>query len=135
MIESGFTSAVNDLVRQLAPEVRIWKISDRFTRGIPDCRYSGPGGSLFIEFKWRKSLPRTAITPALRLNQQLWLEAEHQFNTRVAVVIGTPKQCLVFPGLEWKIPRNAEHAITRKEVAEWIVSQVCIKSSSINPLL
>jgi len=127
MTEPGFTRAVNDLVKRLAPEIRIWKISDRFTRGVPDCRYSGPEGSLFIEFKWRKSLPRTAIVPELRLNQQLWLEAEHQYGTHVAVVIGTPKQCLIFDGLQWKTPRTAEHAITRQEVAAWIVSQVCIK--------
>jgi hypothetical protein len=125
MNEAGFTRAVNDLVKRISPEVRVWKISDRFTRGVPDCRYSGPTGSLFVEYKWSKTLARNA-KPALRTNQQLWLEAEHNYGTHVAVVLGTPEKCLIFDQLAWKNPSSAEHAVSRREVAEWI-AQICSK--------
>lgn len=116
-----------------------WKISDRFTAGVPDSYYSGrePGGvDLWVEAKFYNKLPKTIDLiggkhPKISKLQQQWLEDRHNEGRRVAVVVGSPHGSVVFPALEWQTPLSREEFLRRaaemrypRHVAEWITRSV-----------
>lgn len=126
MNESGYTRAMGDRVKRLDSTVRVWKISDRFTRAVPDTRYSGFGGRLYIEYKWLPALPKRApVRPALSEGQKDWLREEHARGTPVAVVVGSPQGAVLYKGLDWEQPLPAEDCLlSNRDLAEWIRSVV-----------
>ena len=132
MNESGFTQGINRRVKNIDPTVRVWKIADRFTRDVPDARYSGHGGRLYIEYKWLRAFPKKApVRPALTAGQRHWLDEEAARGVQVAVAVGAPEGVLLYPDLDWYKPIPAENAlITPRDLAQWIVKVVSPKQSS-----
>lgn len=67
---------INKVHKKLPPTIYKWKINDSYTGGVPDCFYSGPAGHCFVEYKFKKELPKRDRTPInfnLSAQQELWL--------------------------------------------------------------
>ena len=67
---------INKVHKKLPPTIYKWKINDSYTGGVPDCFYSGPAGHCFVEYKYKKELPKRDTTPInfnLSAQQELWL--------------------------------------------------------------
>ena len=67
---------INKVHKKLPPTIYKWKIIDSYTGGVPDCFYSGPAGHCFVEYKFKKELPKRDRTPInfnLSAQQELWL--------------------------------------------------------------
>ena len=125
MVESQFTQAINRAVREHG--VYCWKISDRYRAGVPDCWYSGPGGDIWIEYKYLKRQPRRWYTPGLSQLQLQWLNERHEEGRRVAVVVGCPD------GAQWLEPPYEGQAVwpafaPRKEIIKRICTIVGLAS-------
>lgn len=120
MTESTFTRSVNT---KLPQEVYKWKISDRFTAGVPDAYYSGAGGDLWVEYKWVKKLPKL-VRPGLSQLQRLWLNARLQEGRNVAVVVGSPQGHIVFTDGEWDDGKEPVTVFSTKQIAQWITNEV-----------
>ena len=122
MNESKATSYLNGLVNEIDPSVRIWKISDRFNRGVPDVRYAGTLGSMYVEFKYIPKSPRRPINPKLSAHQKKWLREEYGVGTHIAVIVITEGGVQIYPDISWEKPKL--NLVTKKEAAQWIVDQV-----------
>ena len=73
MQERQFITKVH---KNLSSDIYKWKINDSYTGGVPDCFYSGPAGHCFVEYKYKKELPKRDTTPInfnLSAQQELWL--------------------------------------------------------------
>ena len=73
MQERQFITKVH---KNLSSDIYKWKINDSYTGGVPDCFYSGPAGHCFVEYKFKKELPKRDRTPInfnLSAQQELWL--------------------------------------------------------------
>ena len=69
-------SFIDKTHKKLPLSIYKWKINDPYTGGVPDCFYSGPAGHCFVEYKFKKELPKRDTTPInfnLSTQQQLWL--------------------------------------------------------------
>jgi hypothetical protein len=67
---------INKVHKKLPLTIYKWKINDSYTGGVPDCFYSGPAGHCFVEYKFKKELPKRDKTPinfSLSTQQELWL--------------------------------------------------------------
>jgi len=119
--ESGFTSAVN---KKLPSEIYVWKVSDRFSAGVPDCYYSSAKKDMWIEYKYYpKGLPKN-VTPNLSELQKRWLNARYDEGRTVFVVVGSPTDCLIYEDKEWMGPKPRGQAISRKELIGWITKEI-----------
>lgn len=121
VIESEFTQAVHRALRKHG--IYCWKISDRFRAGVPDAWYSGPGGDLWIEYKYLQRQPRRWYVPKLSELQIAWLNDRHSEGRRVAVVVGCPD------GAQWLDPPFEgkpvwPHFVPRKDLITRIVELV-----------
>ena len=121
-------SFVRSIHNALHPDVYKWKIHDTYTSGVPDAMYAGPAGTLFVEYKYVKSLPKkdtTVIRHSLSALQCAWLE-RMKASTSVALILGVEDTALIivddFPANISK-SRYVEQSIPRKQVAEWIYNQ------------
>jgi len=121
-------SFVRSIHNALHPDVYKWKIHDTYTSGVPDAMYAGPAGTLFVEYKYVKSLPKkdtTVIRHSLSALQCAWLE-RMKASTSVALILGIEDTALIivddFPANISK-SRYVEQSIPRKQVAEWIYNQ------------
>jgi len=121
MIESTFTRSVHT---KLPKEVYHWKISDRFTAGVPDAYYSGDKCDLWIEYKWINTLPKKLVTPKLSKLQLEWLEDRRAQGRNVAVIVGSPKGHLIFLDGEWVQGKAPTELYTTREIANWITNTV-----------
>ena len=66
-----------------------------FRGGTPDVWYSGPGGDLWVEYKWIAKIPKSGIiVPNLSALQLDWLTKRRLEGRNVLVVVGTPKGAL-----------------------------------------
>ena len=73
MQERQFITKVH---KNLSSNIYKWKINDSYTGGVPDCFYTGPAGHCFVEYKYKKELPKRDTTPInfnLSAQQELWL--------------------------------------------------------------
>ena len=73
MQERQFITKVH---KNLSSDIYKWKINDSYTGGVPDCFYSGLAGHCFVEYKFKKELPKRDKTPInfrLSTQQELWL--------------------------------------------------------------
>lgn len=112
MNEHSFVSAIHRKLRG-DPRIDIWKIHDQYAGGVPDAVYFGNKGTIWVEYKYIKQLPKKDDTlinlchsKYLSPLQQSWLERKHLLNTRIAVIVGSPCGHQVFEGLDWKNPTN-----------------------------
>tara|TARA_Y100001980_G_C14356126_1_gene165568 strand:+ start:29 stop:430 length:402 start_codon:yes stop_codon:yes gene_type:complete len=73
MQESNFIKKVHS---NLPANIYKWKINDPYHGGVPDCFYSGYSGLCFVEYKYKRELPKkpnTLIKFNLSKQQELWL--------------------------------------------------------------
>ena len=73
MQERQFITKVH---KNLSSDIYKWKINDSYTGGVPDCFYTGPAGHCFVEYKYKKELPKrdtTLINFNLSALQAIWL--------------------------------------------------------------
>lgn len=118
-------SFIRSIHNYLDPNVYKWKIHDTFTGGVPDAFYSGPAGSLFVEYKYIKQLPKKNITMlkhSLSKLQEAWLERVYPA-TPVALILGVEDTALIIlDDFSFGISKMhyIDACISRRDVAEWI---------------
>jgi len=118
-------SFVRYIHNALSPDVYKWKIHDTYTGGVPDAFYAGPAGTLFVEYKYVKSLPKkdtTAIRHSLSALQCAWLE-RMKGSTNVALILGIGTTALIIvDDFSANICKSTyvEQSIPRRQVAQWI---------------
>lgn len=126
MNESQFTRKIHKL---LPRTVYKWKISDRYTAGIPDAYYSGSLNDLWVEYKYEKAAKRPQPTlkpPKLTKLQKAWLRARHAEGRAVATVIGyDDNTAAIIYGTNFDSPINRDQLVTHKDVATFIKDNVC----------
>lgn len=101
MNEHSFIKAVH---RSLPNDIYRWKIHDTFTGGVPDAFYAGPAGTLFVEYKYIKTLPKrhtTELKLGLSPLQINWLNMMCDLGHSVAAIIGTSLGVLVLTDKQW----------------------------------
>ena len=67
---------INKIHQKLPSTIYKWKINDAYHGGVPDCFYSGNAGLCFVEYKYKKQLPKkdgTSICFNLTPQQGAWL--------------------------------------------------------------
>lgn len=67
---------ITKIHKRLPISIYKWKINDSYHGGVPDCFYSGPAGHCFVEYKFKKELPKrdtTLINFNLSAQQAIWL--------------------------------------------------------------
>lgn len=118
MNEGGYIRAIH---RHLPMDVYRWKISDRFTAGIPDTYYSGNLSDLWVEYKYEPYTPKI-IAPKLSDRQRHWLNSRLAQGRNVLVILGTPKGGFILSRGAWNVPVEASSLKLRskKEIAAWI---------------
>ena len=121
VIESGFTTAVN---KKLPKEIYIWKVSDKFTGGVPDCYYSSNIRDIWIEFKYLKKMIKNP-KPGLRPLQKKWLNDRHAQGRDVYVVVGSPEGNVVYEDGDWNEAKPSAGMLTRNELVQWIKDKLC----------
>jgi hypothetical protein len=122
--------------------MRIWKISDTFTAGIPDAYYGGNyGRSLWSEYKIvklqndLKTLDVSAGTKGngrLSTLQELWLNDEYARGHNVAVILihYRPRNTryYVLRDGQWNERQDAASTMSfdKDGLIAWIMEQVCV---------
>jgi hypothetical protein len=127
MNEHGFIQKIHG---KLPQAVYRWKINDTNQLGVSDAFYSGPEGLLFVEYKWKATLPKRAATILHDLGvspiQRHWLRGRHSDNISIAVIVGLPEGALIFPGLSWEDALSVgvlrDQVVPHLAVADWITS-------------
>jgi hypothetical protein len=120
MNESAFTRKIHKML----PSIYCWKISDRYTAGIPDAYYSGALRDLWVEYKFEKK-PRMKsgmiLPPKLTELQKKWLSARHEELRAVCVVQGfADGTALIIPAPRWTELQNPSNLVPHSAVAEFI---------------
>ena len=67
---------ITKIHKKLPISIYKWKINDSYHGCVPDCFYSGPAGHCFVEYKFKKELPKrdtTLINFNLSAQQAIWL--------------------------------------------------------------
>ncbi len=119
MNESGFTRAVN---KKLSKNIYCWKVSDRYTGGVPDVYYSSKRGDMWIEYKYLHKLPKR-VKPNLSSLQIKWLKERHSEGRNVFVVVGSPTLCLLYEQRNWE-KAEVFQTLTRDQLIAWIDSRL-----------
>lgn len=126
MNEHGFIRYVHS---KLDPIVIKWKIHDSGTGGVPDAFYMGEGSTLWIEYKYVKSLPvrpDTVIKTCLTELQKIWLDNLERCKQPCALAIGCGTRVAVLRHGAWNTGITSKEfkdtSIDRKELAEWIAA-------------
>lgn len=94
--------------------------------GTPDVWYSGPGGDLWIEYKWQTWPKSNLIVPELSPLQNDWLTRRRNEGRRVGVIVGTPKGA-VFSATprEWKAGIRRARGLSDGETAD-LIRDLCL---------
>ena len=85
---------INIIHKRLSSDIYKWKINDAYHGGVPDVFYSGPGGHCFVEYKYKKELPKrhnTFIKFGVTAQQCAWLNARKDEGVPVFVALGVGK--------------------------------------------
>jgi len=129
MNESQFTQKINRKLK--AAGVYCLKIQTLMNNGVPDCWYSGPKGDLWVEYKYRKDLPKkdsTTFLPGLSGLQEHWLNNRYHEDREVAVILGSPSGHIILTDLEWNDKTITSKGLpeTDASVVEWIKSKTLV---------
>jgi hypothetical protein len=130
MNESKFTTKFN---KGLPEDIHIWKISDRFSKGVPDCYYSGSSGDLWIEYKYEKNglakqKKRAEYYPNLSMLQKIWLESRYKQGRNVAVITFLEGYGVAINHGENLLgPIDHSKILTIDEARNFVTEQVCKK--------
>jgi hypothetical protein len=125
-------SFIKSIHKRLHPDVYKWKIHDTYTGGVPDAMYSGPGGVLFVEYKYIKAFPKwdtTAIKTSVSVLQLQWLE---RMNTAASatLVVGVEDSAVIITSkfIIWcaniHIANIISRPISREDVTNWVRDEV-----------
>ena len=82
---------INKIHKKLPSSIYKWKINDAYHGGVPDCFYSGNGGLCFVEYKYKKELPKrdgTSIGFNLTPQQSTWLKDRKSEGVPTFAVLG-----------------------------------------------
>lgn len=123
MNESQFISKVH---KKLSKDIYRVKFSDRYAIGVPDTWYSGPGGDLWVEYKYQE---KPGLKPKLSDLQMKWLRERNDENRCVACVVGTPTGVVVYEGASW-LDYKSYTLITFDEYLSWIQKMTLTLSTS-----
>ena len=85
---------INKIHKRLSSDIYKWKINDAYHGGVPDVFYSGPGGHCFVEYKYKKELPKrhnTFIKFGVTAQQCALLNARKDEGVPVFVALGVGK--------------------------------------------
>jgi hypothetical protein len=90
--------------------------------GTPDVYYCGDRGSLWIEYKFLKAVPKKRVWPNLSPLQLDWLMKREAEGIRCYVVIGTPTlaACSDHVYIERWNPGPSDFCHTPEGLAKWI---------------
>jgi hypothetical protein len=119
MRESEYTRAVG---KGLPKEIYKWKVSDRFTAGVPDAWYSGNKDDLWVEYKFVQKIPKK-VKPKLSKLQEKWLNDRAAQGRSVAVIVGSPLGAVILVDGAWNHSSEWGSLKSKKEVIEWITQQ------------
>ena len=124
MNEAKFTQKVN---KSLTNKVYTWKISDRFTSGIPDSYYSGNSGDLWVEYKFLKRVPKSLfLLKNLSELQKKWLLSRHKEGRPVAVIVGYEDgAATILPGNAFEEQIDPSKRVELAEVTAYIIGATC----------
>ena len=89
---------INKVHKKLPPSIYKWKINDAYHGGVPDCFYSGNSGLCFVEYKYKKELPKrdgTSINFNLTPQQCAWLNGRKDEGVPCFVALGIGNLVLV----------------------------------------
>lgn len=89
---------INKVHKKLPPSIYKWKINDAYHGGVPDCFYSGNSGLCFVEYKYKKELPKrdgTSINFNLTPQQCAWLNDRKDEGVPCFVALGIGNLVLV----------------------------------------
>lgn len=77
-----------------------------YNSGIPDCWYSGPGGDIWVEYKFATIPKRGETTIKVELSelQKNWLLSRHSEGRNVGVIVGCKEGGVWMPGITWQVP-------------------------------
>lgn len=108
------------------------KMSNPFGSGTADDWYSGPGGDLWVEFKYIPRQPQRGSVKIRKLFSALqleWLTGRHREGRNVAAIIGCPSGGLILCDEDWELEHvTIEHfnsrVRSRADLAAWIREQV-----------
>ena len=114
MNEHGMVRAIHNHLKH--PDIDIWKINDQYHGGVPDAVYFSAIETIWVEYKWIRSLPKRDTTLVnlcsagsyLSSNQQAWLLRKHKMNNRVMVVVGCDEGIGVFQDTAWTNPKTRD---------------------------
>ena len=85
---------INKVHKKLPPTIYKWKINDAYHGGVPDCFYSGNAGLCFVEYKYKKELPKrdgTSICFNLTPQQCAWLNGRKNESVPCFTALGVGK--------------------------------------------
>lgn len=128
--ETRFTASLRAPL--IAAGIYPLKLSLSGANGTADCWYSGYKRDLWSEHKFLKTLP-PKIDPLKLLTklQQDWLERRYEEGRNVAVIIGSPKGCVILRGLAWKFPILRDDflllAVPKKKLIEELIDYLGAK--------
>lgn len=127
MDEHGF---IRYLHSKLDPKLIRWKIHDTFAGGVPDAFYMGERSTLWVEYKYVKTLPKrpdTKLSTCLTVSQQLWLDDLHRCKQPCALIIGNGQRAVILVNGQWNSDVSkqyfVDHSVSRLEAVDWIHKQ------------
>lgn len=124
--EAQYTSGIKKL---LGPGVYALKLCLPYTAGVADSYYDGPARDIWVEYKYLNPIPPTINlvpdkNPMLSKLQQEFLKARHNNGRNVAVIVGSAKGGVIFPGLTWQQPISRDEflarALSRQDIADYL---------------
>ena len=89
---------INKVHKKLPSSIYKWKINDAYHGGVPDCFYSGNSGLCFVEYKYKKELPKkdgTSINFNLTPQQCAWLNGRKDEGVPCFAALGIGNLVLV----------------------------------------
>lgn len=122
MDEHGYIRSIH---KKLPSGIFAWKINARFAGGVPDTWYSGTGGDLWVEYKYRPRTPTRRFAPGLSALQRNWLQKRHAEGRQVATIIGCPAGGYILAGDDWDHDKVVPPAawLTARDIVEWLKAQ------------
>lgn len=106
------------------------KMNNAFRGGTWDGWYSGPGGDLWIEYKFLPRIPQRASVKPFELLSPLqldWGKERHSEGRNVAVIIGCPTGGVLLRDRAWEqelLPQQFESLLqSRPDLAAWVLEQ------------
>ena len=124
---------INKIHQRLPSNIYKWKINDAYHGGVPDCFYSGTQGLCFVEYKYKKELPKrnnTYIKFNLTTQQCAWLISRRKEGVPVFVALGVGKSIVFTQNFEMV------NSLTKSEFIDKAISiddyvakleEICVK--------